>query len=87
MPLSCVEQRTKFGPRFDLREYRNHWVSAKAQPVAGVTATRSRPPCARLAAPALEGQPFKDLTVDELARAAGLSRTAFYFYFPGKSRL
>ena len=33
-----------------------------------------------------EGKPFKDLTVDELARAAGLSRTAFYFYFPGKSR-
>jgi TetR/AcrR family transcriptional regulator, ethionamide resistance regulator len=33
-----------------------------------------------------EGKPFKDLTVDELARAAGLSRTAFYFYFPGKSQ-
>ena len=32
-----------------------------------------------------EGKTFKDLTVDELARAAGLSRTAFYFYFPGKS--
>ena len=31
-----------------------------------------------------EGIPFKNLTVDELARAAGLSRTAFYFYFPGK---
>ena len=31
-----------------------------------------------------EGKPFKDLTVDELARAAGLSRTAFYFYFPGQ---
>ena len=30
------------------------------------------------------GTPFKNLTVDELARAAGLSRTAFYFYFPGK---
>ncbi len=34
-----------------------------------------------------EGKPFKDLTVDELARAAGLSRTAFYFYFPGKSQV
>jgi AcrR family transcriptional regulator len=34
-----------------------------------------------------EGKPFKDLTVDELARAAGLSRTAFYFYFPGKSEV
>src|SRR6187549_1686157 len=33
-----------------------------------------------------EGIPFKDLTVDELARAAGLSRTAFYFYFPGESQ-
>ena len=33
-----------------------------------------------------EGQPFKDITVDELARAAGLSRTAFYFYFPGKEQ-
>jgi AcrR family transcriptional regulator len=34
-----------------------------------------------------EGTTFKDLTVDELARAAGLSRTAFYFYFPGKSEV
>ena len=34
-----------------------------------------------------EGRPFKDLTVDELARAAGLSRTAFYFYFPGKNQV
>jgi TetR/AcrR family transcriptional regulator, ethionamide resistance regulator len=33
------------------------------------------------------GEPFKDLTVDELARAAGLSRTAFYFYFPGKNQV
>jgi AcrR family transcriptional regulator len=33
-----------------------------------------------------EGVPFKNLTVDELARAAGLSRTAFYFYFPGKEQ-
>jgi TetR/AcrR family transcriptional regulator, ethionamide resistance regulator len=34
-----------------------------------------------------QGISFKDLTVDELARAAGLSRTAFYFYFPGKSQV
>ncbi len=34
-----------------------------------------------------EGKPFNDLTVDELARAAGLSRTAFYFYFPAKSQV
>ena len=33
-----------------------------------------------------KGIPFKNLTVDELARAAGLSRTAFYFYFPGKEQ-
>lgn len=33
-----------------------------------------------------EGTPFKKLTVDDLARAAGLSRTAFYFYFPGKEQ-
>jgi AcrR family transcriptional regulator len=33
------------------------------------------------------GKPFKDLTVDELAREAGLSRTAFYFYFPGKTQV
>jgi AcrR family transcriptional regulator len=33
-----------------------------------------------------KGTPFKHLTVDELARAAGLSRTAFYFYFPGKEQ-
>jgi AcrR family transcriptional regulator len=33
-----------------------------------------------------EGRSFKDITVDELSRAAGLSRTAFYFYFPGKEQ-
>ena len=33
-----------------------------------------------------KGRPFKDITVDELARTAGLSRTAFYFYFPGKEQ-
>lgn len=33
-----------------------------------------------------DGIPFKNLTVDELARASGLSRTAFYFYFPGKEQ-
>ncbi len=33
-----------------------------------------------------DGIPFKSLTVDELARSAGLSRTAFYFYFPGKEQ-
>ncbi len=33
------------------------------------------------------GKPFKHLTVDELARAANLSRTAFYFYFPGKNQV
>jgi TetR/AcrR family transcriptional regulator, ethionamide resistance regulator len=30
---------------------------------------------------------FKDLTVDRIARAAGLSRTAFYFYFRSKHDL
>jgi len=32
----------------------------------------------------MEQTPFKDLTVDEIARAAGLSRTAFYFYYRDK---
>jgi AcrR family transcriptional regulator len=32
-------------------------------------------------------QSFKDLTVDRIARAAGISRTAFYFYFRGKEEL
>jgi AcrR family transcriptional regulator len=31
--------------------------------------------------------PFKDLTVDEIARRAGLSRSAFYFYFRDKHDL
>jgi AcrR family transcriptional regulator len=31
--------------------------------------------------------PFNDLTVDQIARAAGISRTAFYFYFRGKHDL
>ncbi len=30
---------------------------------------------------------YKDLTVDEIARAAGLSRSAFYFYFRDKQDL
>jgi AcrR family transcriptional regulator len=33
----------------------------------------------------LAERPFKDVTVDELARRAGLSRTAFYFYYPDKN--
>ena len=34
-----------------------------------------------------EEAPFKDLTVDQIARASGISRTAFYFYFRGKHDL
>jgi AcrR family transcriptional regulator len=34
-----------------------------------------------------EESAFKDLTVDQIARAAGLSRTAFYFYFRSKHDL
>lgn len=30
---------------------------------------------------------FKDVTIDELARRAGLSRTAFYFYYPAKNEV
>jgi TetR/AcrR family transcriptional regulator, ethionamide resistance regulator len=30
---------------------------------------------------------FKDVTVDELARAAGISRTAFYFYYGSKNEV
>ncbi|MFN8161517.1 MAG: TetR/AcrR family transcriptional regulator [Solirubrobacterales bacterium] len=32
-------------------------------------------------------RPFKDLTVDEIARGAGVSRTAFYIYFGDKGEL
>jgi TetR/AcrR family transcriptional regulator, ethionamide resistance regulator len=35
----------------------------------------------------LNGSSFKDVTVDELARAAGISRTAFYFYYRGKNQV
>jgi len=35
----------------------------------------------------IEQAPFKDLSVDEIARAAGLSRSAFYFYFRDKNEL
>jgi AcrR family transcriptional regulator len=34
-----------------------------------------------------EEVPFKDLTVDQIARASGLTRTAFYFYFRSKQEL
>jgi AcrR family transcriptional regulator len=40
------------------------------------------------AALALAGeQPFKDVTVDEIARRAGVSRTAFYLYYRDKGDL
>jgi TetR/AcrR family transcriptional regulator, ethionamide resistance regulator len=32
-------------------------------------------------------RPFKDVTVDGLSRRAGLSRTAFYFYYPDKNEV
>jgi AcrR family transcriptional regulator len=32
----------------------------------------------------LEERPFADISVDDLAKGAGLSRPAFYFYFPSK---
>jgi AcrR family transcriptional regulator len=35
----------------------------------------------------LAERPFKDVTVDELARRASLSRTAFYFYYPDKNEV
>lgn len=34
-----------------------------------------------------DGASFRDLTVDEIARRAGLSRSAFYFYFRDKHDL
>lgn len=33
------------------------------------------------------GSTFQDLRVEEIASAAGLSRSAFYFYYPGKLEL
>jgi len=35
----------------------------------------------------LEGKAFKQVTVDELARESGLSRTAFYFYYKDKNQV
>jgi AcrR family transcriptional regulator len=35
----------------------------------------------------LAERPFKDVTIDGLARRAGLSRTAFYFYYPDKNEV
>jgi TetR/AcrR family transcriptional regulator, ethionamide resistance regulator len=32
----------------------------------------------------LEDKPFPDISVDDLAKGAGLSRPTFYFYFPSK---
>lgn len=34
-----------------------------------------------------EGQPFADLSVEKIATRAGISRTAFYFYFADKREL
>ena len=35
----------------------------------------------------LAEKPFKDLKIDEIASAAGLTRTGFYFYFKNKSEV
>jgi AcrR family transcriptional regulator len=35
----------------------------------------------------LRKRSFKDVTVEELARAAGISRTAFYFYYRSKNEV
>jgi AcrR family transcriptional regulator len=35
----------------------------------------------------VETKAFRDITVDELSRAAGLSRTAFYFYYRDKNEV
>lgn len=35
----------------------------------------------------LASKPFKDLKIDEIASAAGLTRTAFYFYFKNKNEV
>jgi AcrR family transcriptional regulator len=35
----------------------------------------------------LAERPFKDVTIDGLARRGGLSRTAFYFYYPDKNEV
>lgn len=35
----------------------------------------------------LEHAPYAELSVDEIARTAGISRSAFYFYFPDKQAL
>ena len=32
----------------------------------------------------LEDRPFSDISVDDLAKGAGISRPTFYFYFPSK---
>jgi AcrR family transcriptional regulator len=32
----------------------------------------------------LEGRPLADISVDDLAKGAGISRPTFYFYFPSK---
>ncbi|MFY9265611.1 MAG: TetR/AcrR family transcriptional regulator [Solirubrobacterales bacterium] len=32
----------------------------------------------------LESQPFHEISIDDLARGAGISRSTFYFYFPSK---
>ena len=32
----------------------------------------------------LEEQPFNEISIDDLARGAGISRPTFYFYFPSK---
>jgi AcrR family transcriptional regulator len=32
----------------------------------------------------LEGRPFAEISVDDLAKGAGISRPTFYFYFPSK---
>ena len=52
---------------------------APARPATTVS-WPSSPPLERL----LEDRPFAEISVDDLAKGAGISRPTFYFYFPSK---
>ena len=62
------------------------WLTPSHPVVRRTDAVARKPACgdSTWRAEILQGKPFRDLTVDELMSATGLSRTAFYRYFPDR---
>ncbi|MFI7606505.1 TetR/AcrR family transcriptional regulator [Micromonospora sp. NPDC049366] len=59
-------------------------ASPRGRRVARSTGDHRELAILRTAEALLERRPFPDISIDDLARGAGISRPTFYFYFPSK---